>query len=219
MSQIDAPRAEAIRLLHKRGANFVRCRGKGPIERRGWQRRRITAEEAVEHLSTRDAGLGIVPLSLDCAVIDVDGKSGDGCGEHNQRLAKAIREWMGDPGYIACLPSVSNVARGTGKYHIWYAADIAGSSPLGKKADGTNYRLGPSGMLWDGPDTGFDLRFDGYVLCHQYITALEYATQRLPAHVSWKLKDIIARGTRHKREGHPQSDALFAPPKPPETYH
>ena len=222
----DDPRAQAkaqaIERLHRRGASFVRCRGKGPIERPGWQRRRISPEDAFAHLLSDDGRLGIVPLSLDCAVIDVDGQStGDpqDARNHNQQLTMDIRAWMGDAGYIACLPSVSNVARQSGKYHIWYAADTAGTAPLGKKADGSPYRLSPSGMLWGGPHTGFDVRFDGYVLCDQYLRSLEYALRRRPGSVSWKLKDIIGRGLDYKRAGLPESEALFEPPPQPEQYY
>ena len=214
------PKGQAIERLVKRGAHFVRLRGKMPIERKGWQQRPISAEDAFHHLLTDDAHLAVIPLSLHCAVIDVDGlKNGGDVQAHNQNLTGRLMEWLGRAGYVACLPSLSNKDGKTGRYHLWYAADEFTPYPLGKKADGSPYRLGPSGMLFDGVNTGFDVRYDGYVVCDQYLVQLAYATRRRAGTASWQLRKLIEHGTRHKREGLPETEALFVPPKQEERYY
>ena len=216
---------DAIRELRQRGARFVRCRDKRPIEKPGWQRRRLAAEDAIAHLRAPGGELGIMPMSLDCAVVDVDGRSASQTASDevrqevrqcNQDLTAAIRAWLGEAGYLGCLPSVSNVRAQSGKYHIWYAVDAFSGAPLGRKADGKPYRLSPSGMLFEGEGTGYDIRYDGYVLCHQYIESLAYCTRPARARAratSWRLKELIPHGMRHRPDSaaapHPESHALF----------
>ncbi len=92
---------EALVELHGRGAKFVRCKpDKSPAESRGWQRRSTSLEHLLAHV--QDGGLvGVIPPSLQCAVLDVD--TGD--------TDKMAINW----------PPLAYVAsRKAGRGHLWY---------------------------------------------------------------------------------------------------
>lgn len=92
---------DALKDLHDRGAEFVRCRAdKRPLEWRGYQHRTLPLDHALTHV--QDGGLlGVHPASLGSAVLDVD---------------------RGDPSLIIDLwhPTLSAPTRREGGCHIWY---------------------------------------------------------------------------------------------------
>ena len=207
--------ARSIRWLASRGAHFLRCDGKYPIEAKGWQRRRTGTDDVIQHYR-KGRTVAIIPMSLGCAVVDVDGETATSYNPQSQRknekLTKRVRDWMGESGFVGCFPSLSNVNGSTGKYHLWYYVDADAEAPLGRKADGSPYRVSPSDMRFDEDEelSNFDVRFDGYVVT-PYLVSLAYALlhpqdERRNAQVQC----VIEHGTRHKRGAPPPvSESMF----------
>ena len=212
--QISDP-VQAVRMLSSRGCHFLRCKGKYPIEAKGWQRRPADIDAVIRH-HRAGGNVGIIPMSLGCAVVDVDGETATSYNPSsqckNEKLTKRIRQWMGWTGFVGCFPSLSNANGSTGKYHLWYFIDSDAEAPLGLKADGTPYRVSPSDMRWDedGEWTNFDVRYDGYVVA-PYLKSLAYGL--LHPHdearnVRWR--EIILHGIRHKQGApEPQTESMF----------
>ena len=168
---------EAIASLHGRGARFVLLRGgdKVPVKG-GWADGKPTSiSEAWKHVE-RGGALGVVPWSLNCAVVDIDGgKRSDGStpapGELAE-LADEIIDWIGaDP--VAVMHSASGAR--TGKRHIWFRFSGTTEAPLGYLASGSPRKLS-GGLRWNGPGTSFDTRcITGYVRVDTYLEELAEA--------------------------------------------
>ena len=207
---------DALAFLHARGARFVKLRPdtKVPIGG-GWDDGDpIPLAEIAAHCE-RGGALGIVPWSLRCAVVDVDGgKLADGSQAEPgavAELAEAIIDWIGaDP--FAVLHSASGLL--TGKRHLWYLFADGIEAPLGRLASGAPRKLS-GGLHLDGPGTAFDTRcMTGYVRCDTYLADLAEAWRQAagkPRDDLSKLAEIDDRGRRDrvpaKRPSRPPSEA------------
>ena len=107
-----------IESLHENGAHFVLLKEPKRPAHTGWNRRRPNTAEIHDFLYRKrkhqDAGLGIVPFSLDSVVIDLDGGP--------------VSNFMGD------FPPALKVLTRPGRWHAWYG---------NRKAEIRNLTFGP----------------------------------------------------------------------------
>ena len=130
--------------------------------------------------------------------------------ETNDRMEASIRAWLGTDPWLtgASLSGAQN-----GRRHLWCGTP-SGDEPLGTRRNGTPYLSAPTDMRWDGPGSGFDLRYiDTHLVVNRYIDRLPAALVTGQPAEAAKLREIIQHGTRHKRKAKTAQASLGdAPP-------